>query len=393
MRTLLFSIPIYLSLVSAIYGQQISFGVIGGTALTSNFLGRYVNTTGDSFGNPASQFQFVTGPKSFIFGASIEARLSGSFSIEANVLRRPMNRTIIDNVTFPDGSTRIYTDTSIGVKAWEFPVMLKYTLPSVRFARFRPFLTAGPSFRTQEDASSTEPSRFGASLGAGAAFQLGRMRIATGLRYTRWASETIYPRYATKPDQLEFLTSLAFQTDPLTRRLAGRGLELGAIAGMPFTSAFGPVYGDTVLERTRYLAGLTAQVHVIRNLSVEIDGIYKPLRAGSDTPDVQVPFSVVTWQFPVLAKYGWTRSTWRPFVEAGPSFRLAGNLNGYNPSHYGITVGGGVETRTHGVRLSPAMRYTRWASDVYPYGSRPGVSSEYPRTNANSVELLFGVSF
>src|SRR5260370_4098625 len=26
-----------------------------------------------------------------------------------------------------------------------------------------------------------------------------------------------------------------------------------------------------------------------------------------------------------------------PFVEAGPSFRVDGNLNGYNPSHYGAT--------------------------------------------------------
>ena len=79
-----------------------------------------------------------------------------------------------------------------------------------------------------------------------------------------------------------------------------------------------------------------------------------------------------------------------PFAEAGPSFRLAGNLNGYNPSHYGITAGGGVETRTRGVLLSPTLRYTRWERDTPTY---PGPSYQNFRTNANAVELVVGVSF
>jgi len=110
-------------------------------------------------------------------------------------------------------------------------------------------------------------------------------------------------------------------------------------------------------------------------------------------PNVQTPFTVLTWQFPVLAKYGWGRSRWTPFAEGGPSFRLAGNLNGYNPSHYGITLGSGMETRTHGIRLAPALRYTRWAQDASRYRTPSGVQLDYSRTNAKAVELVFSVLF
>ena len=115
--------------------------------------------------------------------------------------------------------------------------------------------------------------------------------------------------------------------------------------------------------------------------------------AQAAPPHVQTPFTVLTWQFPVLAKYGWGRSRWTPFAEGGPSFRLAGNLNGYNPSHYGITLGSGMETRTHGIRLAPALRYTRWAQDASRYRTPSGVQLDYSRTNARAVELVFSVLF
>ena len=126
------------------------------------------------------------------------------------------------------------------------------------------------------------------------------------------------------------------------------------------------------MERGRYLAGLTVQMTVVGNLALEVNAIYKPLRAGSDNLS---RFSVLTWQFPVLAKYSWAKFRLRPFAEAGPSFRLSGNLNGFSPSHYGITVGGGLEMRRQGLRLSPALRCTRWANDPYPSRLAPAFGS------------------
>ena len=237
MRTPLLAILIWFNLVSTVYGQRVYFGVVGGTALTSDFPTTDITNPADAFGNPANRFQYLTGPRSLIVGALVEGRLTEGFSIEADVLRRPM-KSIIVFTEFPaSGGANVSTDHFTAVKAWEFPVMLKYTLPSSWFAgRLRPFLAAGPSFRTPENAAATQPSRFGVSAGAGAAFNLGRIRIAPTLRYTRWAHESIYPRYSTKPDQLEFLTSLAYQTDSDSRGFAGRKLEFGAVAGLPFNA-------------------------------------------------------------------------------------------------------------------------------------------------------------
>jgi hypothetical protein len=122
--------------------------------------------------------------------------------------------------------------------------------------------------------------------------------------------------------------------------------------------------------------------------------MYRPIRVAGRNPDRPTAFSVLTWEFPVLAKYSWARWKWRPFVTAGPSLRLAGNLNGYNPSRYGITAGGGVETRVkRGFRLSPAVRYTHWAADRPLFQGPAGPPRNYPRTNRHSVALVFGISF
>lgn len=64
---------------------------------------------------------------------------------------------------------------------------------------------------------------------------------------------------------------------------------------------------------------------------------------------------------------------------------LAGNLSSYNPSHYGITVGGDEETCDHGFWQSPALRHTRWAKDTAAYSS--------VLINPNAVEAVFGVLF
>jgi hypothetical protein len=301
-----------------------------------------------------------------------------------------MNSTII-YTRFPAGSPAMTTTLRFTeVEAWEFPLLLKYRLPSRGVAH--PFLAIGPEFRSQQNAGATELSETGISAGAGASLEMGRTRLAPQVRYTRWSEHSIYPKYATKPDQLEFLVSIAYRTESDSRRVAGRKLGLGMIAGFPVTGGFQTFDGGAEPERTRYLAGLTAAVSVSHNIGIEVGGIYKPLRAGSND---QERFSVLTWQFPVLAKYMFAKHAfgWQPFAEGGPSFRLAGNLNGYNPSHYGISAGAGFETTLSGMSLAPALRYTRWTKDPPLYRLPAGSHFDYPLTNADALELVFGVSF
>ncbi len=389
-------LPLLLTLTSGGYGQRIWFGIVGGTNLTNNFPLTQQQGGADPFGNPAYLFRYETGSRSLILGASLEAGLTNSLSVEANILHRPMKSKLTFR-TFPVGAPEEkWTYEVTAVRAWEFPILLKYTAPVSLFGgRLRPFVTAGPSFRTQEDVAATEPSQVGISAGGGAVLRLGHFRISSGVRYTRWAREDVYPRYATKPDQLEFLSGLAFETDSTRRPLAGRRVEFGAIAGVATTKGFKP-YGDgsTTDERIGYLVGVTTQMPVKGGLAVEVDVIYKPIRAQGESASRRTSFSVLTWQFPVLAKYTWAQPTWKPFVAAGPSFRLSGNLNGYNPSHYGITAGGGVERRWGlGPRISTGARYTRWAGDAPPFSQGVSRWFDYSRTNPNSVELVFGISF
>ncbi len=127
----------------AAVGQKVTFGVIGGTHLTNNFIPYYESNPADAF-NPANRFSFETGPKSLILGATLEGRLSDAFSIEANALHRPLKALITFTDLYEDGTSKTLTDSRTPVRVWEFPVLLKYEFRPVQIAAARPFLTVGP---------------------------------------------------------------------------------------------------------------------------------------------------------------------------------------------------------------------------------------------------------
>jgi len=138
----------------------------------------------------------------------------------------------------------------------------------------------------------------------------------------------------------------------------------------------------------RYIAGAMVELGLASHFSLEVDGLYRPLGytfAGIEpngTLNSVSPATVVTWEFPVLAKYRFAFRGLRPFVEAGPSFRTTGNLNSANPSHYGVTAGLGVEMHAHSLNVAPAVRYTHWAADPV----------QSVQTIPNQLEFLGGFS-
>lgn len=85
----------------------------------------------------------------------------------------------------------------------------------------------------------------------------------------------------------------------------------------------------------------------------------------------------------MLAKYRFNWRSWRSFLEAGPTFRTAGNLNGSYPSHYGVAAGAGAEISLGRFRIAPQVRYIRWAEDQ-TFGAA--------RTRPDQVELLTSFS-
>ncbi len=156
---------------------------------------------------------------------------------------------------------------------------------------------------------------------------------------------------------------------------------------MTFCRAQHPLRGSRNFSTPKhYLVGLSLEYRFANTISIEADGLYHPLHytfAGIE-PDGSLnsvsPATAITWEFPVLAKYRFTMSGVHPFIEAGPSFRTAGNLNSANPSHLGVTGVIGVETHFGRIDVAPVIRYTRWEQD--PQHS--------VRTVSDQIELVVG---
>ncbi len=186
----------------------------------------------------------------------------------------------------------------------------------------------------------------------------------------------------------------------LSVSLYGQRLSLGIVVGGSPTDGFQNITEPNPIgtQSTRaysqakdWLAGGSLEVRITRAWSIEADAIFRQLHmvqaqplpgGGGLTPFAKTP--VVTWQFPVLAKYRLPGTRVRPFLETGPSFRTAGNLNASNPSKRGYTVGGGIETHWGNLKIAPTVRYTRWAADDPRY--RP------TQTKPDQIEFLLNLS-
>lgn len=184
-----------------------------------------------------------------------------------------------------------------------------------------------------------------------------------------------------------FLTAIAGM--PLG--LLGQNLSIGAIGGGSLRDAVRneTAYNVRTWSQSKdWIAGAMFELRFHSRFSVEVDAMYRELRAtiASVAPNGSLngvsPFPVVTFEFPVLAKYRFGGGKLKPFVEAGPSFRATGNLN-FFPSHHGVSAGFGVETHWRALNIAPVVRYTRWAQDMLPFR---------PVSQLNQVELLVGVS-
>ncbi|HYI93815.1 MAG TPA: hypothetical protein VEX68_09750, partial [Bryobacteraceae bacterium] len=298
-----------IALVNAelLFAQRVSFGFMGGTNLTWDFPSSYlvhVVHVDPSIPGELTTFERYSDRRGFIAGLSIEVDLGKGLALEGNALRRQLQlkgRTIL-----PDGGMRDEVTTDIGT--WEWPILMKYRMPAVRAVR--PFIEAGPSFRTRHYPGASEPSQIGGTVGAGVEFRVGKFRVSPTFRYTRWQYDDVgYPRVDTKRDQIEFSTSISYATSLPSWKVGGRKLRFGFIGGAPLTPGLEqPSPPQRIEELTGYMGGLAVEVELNRHWSVEVNGLYRPFRADriSSHPsfgESQFEFTVLTWQFPVLGKY------------------------------------------------------------------------------------------
>jgi hypothetical protein len=175
----------------------------------------------------------------------------------------------------------------------------------------------------------------------------------------------------------------------------GQALSFGVVGGAAVTQDFQDRTNGQILAYStpkRWIAGAMIEVRLPAHWSLEMDGLYHELEftnafvEPNGTLNSVSPAPVVTWEYPLLAKYRFSFLAVKPFVEAGPSFRTAGNLNGALPSLYGFAAGAGAEARLWKLKVAPGVRYLRWAQDGH-------VGPDSPFTAPDQVELLVSLAF
>lgn len=111
--------------------------------------------------------------------------------------------------------------------------------------------------------------------------------------------------------------------------LCGQNLSIGVLGGGSPTADFQnqSAGGDfpfiNYSTPKRYAIGATLEYRFTPQIAVEADGVFHPLgytfagiEPGGSLNSVS-PATVVTWEFPALAKYRFAVSGVRPFLEAG----------------------------------------------------------------------------
>jgi hypothetical protein len=194
-----------------------------------------------------------------------------------------------------------------------------------------------------------------------------------------------------------FVVLIAASASPAQR------LSFGVIGGAGLTDGFqsstipavnySPYYAFYSVSKN-FVAGAMIELSLPLHLSIEADAMYRPLnyayafsytnpsgQGGSIHPSA----TVITWEFPVLAKYEIPLRVVKPFFEAGPAFRASSNLNATSPSNHGFSAGAGIEVARHRLKLSPRIRYTRWAADQ--------LSKPWALTAPNQAEFLVSLAF
>jgi len=205
--------------------QSIAIGAIGGGRLTddvSSFRSPESNIVGVE---PGVQLQ----SRFYAVGPTIEIGLPHGFAVEFDAV---YHRQGFFYSVYHD--TFYYTDRERD-NSWEFPLLLKYKL---RFSVLNPFVEAGVVPRTitgravltgQTDfitlgppstsslATNYSPS-VGFIAGGGLQFNLGHLRLAPQVRYTRWATapvggydDIVGGTYSSNQNQVDVLVGISWK--------------------------------------------------------------------------------------------------------------------------------------------------------------------------------------
>lgn len=191
---------------------------------------------------------------------------------------------------------------------------------------------------------------------------------------------------------------------------AAQNVSFGVKAGVPVTDAFilsspASSINPYTFTTQRYTVGPTFELGLPYKLSFVTDALYKQLQYASNPFGFSTFLATTTassWEFPLLVKSHFIGGPFRPYVDAGFSFRHVGGTtadsNGtlqasQDPVELihswstGFAAGGGIDFRHGWLRFSPEVRYTRWSNGNF--SSSNGMLG----SNRNAVDVLVGVTY
>ncbi|MCS7314208.1 MAG: hypothetical protein NZ554_01945 [Bryobacteraceae bacterium] len=364
--------------------QRMSAGVVVGRALTGGFhdLTEHIFLPPLEPGGSWYQGSMCFWPRSrdWVAGGMLELSLHGQWSLEFNALWRELRgqQTLFSLPGKPPekGSPE-------QIVTWQFPILLKYRLPR-RGAR--PFLAAGPAFRTIGNVGGGPHtfSRHGLAASGGVEWNRRGLRIAPTLRYTLWAGDRSASPWRTASDQLEALVTFSRAEHerwrPLGERIAvGVALGFHLNGDYPQTTEVHGAGTDFAYVVTRTSArsaifGPVVEARLGRDLSLEAAALLRPIAWKTEVAPahgLSVPpwtSRWPTWVFPVLLKQSLPRRGWAPFLALGPTFRMRQFFGEASP--YGMTAAAGLRFHAGPVKISPSLRFTRWGENRAQWGPR-----------------------
>ncbi len=201
---------------------------------------------------------------------------------------------------------------------------------------------------------------------------------------------------------------------PLTAQTFGLQFKGGLpVSGFETQSRtiFSPACADDFrISSSRYSVGAAGELRLPRHFGIEVDAIYRRVHLNGAScgigPGNAYDFSTRgnSWEFPFLLKYRFLDRPAAPFVSFGPAVRHIGYSGVYhttensgapfvsNPeeSHVdaGYSFGAGMDLRVGLVRISPEVRYSKYAAtgcDLCAGRSAP--------LRLAPLELLLGIGF
>ena len=351
------------SLEAPLAGQTVSFGAIGGVTPTADYRSSIsAFTFDDSFrnfdGTLTTRTQTIATKRwTPVVGVKVEFALPGNWSIEADLLRVGYRGTGVVRLDppfqrFPDSLPVTGAQFKLSEAAVDIPVLGKYRFGAPH--GLRPFLEGGISLRPWSTPASI--SRRGYVVGGGLQFRKGSFVLEPTVRFTRWPLGYLAFQGQANQNQLQILLGVHRAMPSGFQDRLKRNLSLGVLGGFSFLNDYPDKDGEHGYRSK--LVGVAFDYRLSPKWSVEVDALYHPLILSE-----RAQATVITWGFPVLAKYRMSAGHLQPFLEAGPSLRVAGNTNGTSPSHIGGTAGVGLEAWWYKLKIAPVLRFNYRSPD------------------------------